>query len=158
MWVQSFGSGLLRFSLTNWAAFFFHKYWKNAPQFVNENRSKYSNFCSTISKKRTFFFDHFRDQPWDLYIWNFFFKIKKKTHILQFSVTNWGAWSISKQKKRCVFLKWYPKIWNILADFQWRIEVRFSNIHEKKNAPQFVNENCKRCVFFLILKKKFHIY
>ena len=33
----------------------------------------------------------------------------------------------------------------------------FFQYSSKKNAPQFVTQNPKRCVFFMILKKKFHI-
>ena len=112
--------------------FFFHEYWKNAPQFVNENRPKYSNFCSTISKKRTFFFDHFRDRV--------ILGITLEIYIYETS--------FSKSRKKRTF-----------CNFQWRIGVRFffmnigkthlnSSMKIGQNIPIFVGPFRKNAPFF----------
>ena len=62
----------------------------------------------------------------------------------------WPNWS----KKRCVFLNWTCQNWDILADFQWRIEVRFSNIHEKKKRTPIRHLKSKKVRFFLDFEKK----
>ena len=70
--------------------FFFHEYWKNAPQFVTENRPKYSTFCCTISKKRTFFLiilgigSFWRSPLWFICMKLFFSKSRKKRTFCDF--------------------------------------------------------------------------
>ena len=46
---------LLWFWVTNWGAFFFNEFGKNAPQFGTQNRPKYHYFYMSVQKKRTFF-------------------------------------------------------------------------------------------------------
>ena len=58
-------------------------------------------------------------------------------------------------KKRCVFLRLTLKNRYILADFGWRIEVRFFNIHEKKTHLNSSPKIQKGAFFSWFWKKSF---
>ena len=123
--------------------------------------------------KRSFIYINLKDDPQN--------DQKKGAFFLK-----WTMHPNSSQKiAKCVFFSWFWKrsfiYINLMVDpqndqkkgaFFWNGPTKIGifslifidelrcvfPIFMKKNGPQFVTENRKRCVFFLILKKKFHIY
>ena len=167
---------------------FFWSFWGSTMRFIymklllqnQEKNTHFAIFCDELGcmvhfkKNAPFFWSFWGSSLRFIYIWKLFFKIKKKEHLLQFSLTNWGAFFLMNIGK--THLNSSPKIGQNIPIFAgpfqkthlffwsfnqpWDLYILYIYIkllfqNQEKNAPFAIFSYELGCVFFSwILEKR----